>query len=197
MVVIALCFQNFALFDFLTVGTYGVSYTTVSFAGAYAALTDTFVLHMAGVFSSYTYASLFIAMTDSPLLRCIFRQDTDLLDNFYIHAFLFEYVDVDADNEDIIYYDISCAGFRMSFIIYMVDTTTNSDTSTNLEFVRFIWQNYEQFNFGKYSLTFVRRDYPSLPELLCLNTTEHSLTDGETAYIAARVSENFRINYVI
>jgi hypothetical protein len=95
---------------------------------------------MAGIFSSYTYASLFIAITDSPLLRRIFGQDPNPSDNFYIHGFLFKYVDVDADDEDI-FYDISCDDFRMSFVVYMVDTTINCDTSSNLDFVRFIWQN--------------------------------------------------------
>jgi hypothetical protein len=85
------------------------------------------------------------------------------LDNFYIHGFLFECVDVDADDEDIFYYDISCDDFRMSFVFYTIDTTTNCDTSSNLDFVRFIWQNYKRFNFVKYSLTFVRRDFPRYP----------------------------------
>jgi hypothetical protein len=122
---------------------------------------------MAGVFSSYTYASLFMAMTNSPMLRRIFWQEPVPLDNFHTHGFLFEYVDVDAENEDN-FYDISCDDFRMSFIFYMVDTTTNCDIPSNLDFVRFICQNYERFNFVKYSLTFVRRDYPSLHEVLCL-----------------------------
>jgi hypothetical protein len=55
-------------------------------------------------------------MTDSPLLRRISRQDPEPLDPFYFNGFLFEYVDVYADNEDIFYYDISCDDFRMSFI---------------------------------------------------------------------------------
>jgi hypothetical protein len=130
-------------------------------------LAGNFVLYMAGLFDSYTDASLFIAMTDSTLLRRIFRQDLDPLDNFYIHGFLFEFSCAD-DDEDIFYYDISCGDFRMSFVFYGIDTTDNCDTPSNLDFVQFIWLNYECFNFAKYSLTFVRRDYPSLPELLCL-----------------------------
>jgi len=129
-------------------------------------LAGNFVLYMAGVFNSFTSASLFIAMTVSPLLRRIFRQDPDPLDNFYIHGFLFEYSDADVD-EVIFYYDVSCGDFRMPFAFYAIDTTDNSDTSSNLDFVQFIWINYERFNFAKYCLTFVRRDYFSLTEL-CL-----------------------------
>ena len=60
------------------------------------------------MFSVYTNASLFIAMTDSTLLRRIFREDP--LDNFYIHGFLFEFAGAD---DDIFYYDISCDDFRI------------------------------------------------------------------------------------
>jgi len=56
----------------------------------------------------------------------------------------------------------------MTFVFYGIDTIDNCDTSSNLEYVRFIRLNYECFNFVKYSMTFVRRDYPSLPKLLCL-----------------------------
>jgi len=101
---------------------------------------------MAGVFSSYNNASLFIAMTVSPLLRRIFRQDPDFLNNFYTHGFLFGFAGAD-DKKDIFYYDISCDNIRMTFVFYGIDTTANCDTSSNLDFVRFIWLNYERFNF--------------------------------------------------
>ena len=34
--------------------------------------------------------------------------------------------------------------------------------------MQFIWLHYERFNFARYCLTLVRRDYPALPELLRL-----------------------------
>jgi len=72
------------------------------------------------------------------------------------------------DDEDIFYYDISRDDFQVTFVFYGIDTSANCDTSSNLDFVRFIWLNYECFNFVKYSMTFVRRDCPSLPELVRL-----------------------------
>ena len=126
-----------------------------------------FVLFMAGVFNSYTSASLFIALTDSPLVRRIFRQEPDPQDRFYIHGYLFKFLDVE-DDEDIYSYEISRNSFKMTFAIYGIDTDNNCDPSSNLDFVQFIWLHYERFNFAKYCLTLVRRDYPSLPELLCL-----------------------------
>jgi len=156
------------LYDFRTVNTYGASYTTASSVTVYAAFSPAILCSTWRVISTHILARrLFIALTDSPLVRRIFRQDPDPLDNFYIHGFLFEFSGAD-DEEDIYYYDISCGDFKMSFAFYGIDTTDNCDPSSNLDFVQFIWQNYERFTFANYSLTFVRRDYPSLLELLCL-----------------------------
>jgi len=123
---------------------------------------------MAGLFDTYNLASLFIAMTYSPFLQHLFQQDPELPFNFYDHGFLFEFLHVDVV-EDIFYYDISYGSeFKMSFAFCGVDTTQNCNPSSNLDFVNFIWQNYERFTFAKYCLTFVRRDYLAPPELVCL-----------------------------
>ena len=130
-------------------------------------LTGPFVLYMAGVFGSFTHASLFIALSDSPLIRCIFRRVPDPPSRFYIHNYLFEFTH-GGDNEDILNYNVSCGDFQMRFTIYGIDTTANCDTYSNLDFVEFIWQNFDRFNFVRYVLTHVRRDYLALPEMLCL-----------------------------
>jgi len=131
-------------------------------------LTDPLVLYMAGVFDLFTHASLFIALSDSPLIRCIFRRVPDPpSDNFYMHNYLFEFSHT-GSNEDILCYNVSCDDFRMKFTIYGIDTTANCDTYSNLDFVTFIWKNFDRFNFVKYALTHVRCDYLSLPELLRL-----------------------------
>jgi len=83
-----------------------------------------FVLFMAGIFNSYSSASLFIALTDSPLVRRIFRQEPDPLDRFYIHGYLFEFSYID-DEEDIYYYEISRGSFKMTFAIYGIDSDNN------------------------------------------------------------------------
>ena len=64
-------------------------------------LTGPFVLYMAGVFDSFTHASLFIALSDSPLIRCIFRRVPDPPSRFYIHNYLFEFTH-GGGNEDIL-----------------------------------------------------------------------------------------------
>jgi hypothetical protein len=71
------------------------------------------------------------------------------------------------DNADIVHYIVSCGNFCMKFCIYGIDTTANCDTNSNLDFISFIRQNLDRFDFVKYAMTLVRREYLSLPEL-CL-----------------------------
>jgi len=109
-------------------------------------LAGNLVLYMAGLFDSYNAASLFIAMTDSPMLRRIFRQDPDPLDNFHLHGFLFEFLRTD-DDEDIFYYDIPCGEFKMSFAFCGIDTADNCNPFSNLDLVHctptvHIWNHF-------------------------------------------------------
>ena len=134
---------------------------------AYAVFLQGLSFFMAGVFNSFTHASLFIALSDSPLIRCIFRRVPDPPSRFCIHNYLFEFTHR-GGNEDILNYNISCGDFQMRFTIYGIETTANCDTYSNLDCVTFIWQNFDHFNFVRYALTHVRRDYLALPEMLCL-----------------------------
>jgi hypothetical protein len=56
----------------------------------------------------------------------------------------------------------------LKFCFIGIDTVSNCDTNSNLDFVHFIWHNLERVDFVKHCMTLVRRDYLSLPELLCL-----------------------------
>jgi len=135
--------------------------------GVCSFLTGSFVLFMAGIFNVYTSASIFVAMSESSIVKHIFRKEAEPPSSFYIHGFHFQYLNDDED-ADVVYYDISCDDFNVTFIFYGTDTTPNCDLSSNLDFVHFIWARYERFHFSKYCLAIVRRDYSALPELLCL-----------------------------
>jgi hypothetical protein len=124
-------------------------------------LTGPFVLFTAGIFDTFTAASLFITLTDSPSIHRIFRRGTDPPSNFYIHNYLFEFTHMGRNNDNL-FYNVSCGIFRMRFCIFGIDTMANCDTYSNLDFISFIWQNLERFDFVKYATTLVHRDYHSL-----------------------------------
>jgi hypothetical protein len=85
---------------------------------------------------------------------------------FYIYNYLFTFNRTGA-NADVVHYVVSHSDFKMKFSIFGIDTTLNCNTDPNLEFISFIWNYLDRFDFMKYSMTLVRRAYLSLPELLC------------------------------
>ena len=103
------------------------------------------------------------------IIYSIIRPPTDTLyfpkssrspSSFYIHNYLFEFTHR-GSNKDILCYNVSCDDFRIKFTIYGIDTSANCDTYSSLDFVSFIWQNYDRFNFVRYALAHVRQDYLS------------------------------------
>jgi hypothetical protein len=114
----------------------------------------------------YVYTPLVIySIIGLPLVHSIFRRSPDPASSFYIHNYLFEFAHT-GSNDDIAWYNVSLDDFRMRFVIYGIDNSGNCNTYSNLDFVTFIWQNFERFDFLKYALTHVRRNYLSLPEFI-------------------------------
>ena len=123
---------------------------------------------MAGIFQTFNTPSLFIAMTNSPFLQLLFRLSPEPLDIFYFKEFLFVFLEAD-DEEDILRY--------LARRIVRIETTGYYDPTSNLDFVHFIWSNYERFTFAKYCLPFIPREEPDLPKLACL-THYRAESDG-------------------
>jgi len=126
-----------------------------------------FVLYLAGIFHTFHTASLFIAMNNSPFLQLLFRLSPKPIDVFYFKEFLFIFMEND-DEEDIFYYNIPRGQFDMTIAIVRIETTGYCNPTSNLDFVHFIWSNYERFTFAKYCLTFIPREQPNLHKLACL-----------------------------
>jgi hypothetical protein len=115
-------------------------------------LTGTLLLYTAGISDSFSGFTFFMALTDSPLIQCIFQKGSDPMPSFYIHNYLFTLRRSGA-NEDIVYYWVSHGDYKMKFCFFGIDTTLNCSTESNLEFVSFIWNNLDRYDFIKYSIT--------------------------------------------
>jgi hypothetical protein len=119
-------------------------------------LSGSFVLYTAGIFDSFSGITLLVALSDAPLIRCIFQRGSDPQPCFYIHNYLFTFSRTGA-NADIVHYMVSHGDFRMKFCIFGIDTTPNCNTDSNLEFILFIWKYLDRFDFIKYSITCASR----------------------------------------
>jgi hypothetical protein len=117
-------------------------------------ISGSFAAYTAGVLTSFKAAVLYIALQEGHELLDIIFQKYPLIENFYLNDFYFQLLDYNPDS-DIFVYRVSADDFNISLIIIGVDTVSPCGPRSNVDFVHFIWQNFERFAFKKYSITLV------------------------------------------
>jgi hypothetical protein len=86
-------------------------------------------------------------------LNIIFQKNP-LIENFYLNDFFFQLLDSKPES-DIFVYRVSTSDFNINLIIIGIDTIASCGSLSNVDFVHFIWENFERFAFKKYSITLV------------------------------------------
>ena len=110
-------------------------------------------------------AALFIALTDTPLVRLIFQRGPDTIQNFSIKAFGFMLMQ-SVPEEDIFVYHVTNGYFCMLIFFLGVDTSCGCDYCSSMDFVHLIWENLERFSIKKYAITLLpSKDAPTPPRL--------------------------------
>jgi hypothetical protein len=104
-------------------------------------------------------------MTNTPFLNLIFQIGSIEISHFNLDDFHFELVDAEP------YLDVN--SYRISkddphYIVFGIDTSSRCGPSCNVDFVRLIWQNFEQFAFKKYSITLLPSEDASDPKIFYL-----------------------------
>ena len=69
---------------------------------------------------------------------------------------------------DVFHYVVSCDDFCMLFVVLGVDTSTHCGPLSNVDFVHFVWDNFDRFNLKKYVMTLLPSETLSKLKLLCL-----------------------------
>jgi hypothetical protein len=85
-------------------------------------LTGSFVYYMAGVFLTYSGASLFLALTDTPLTRLLFQLEGNELQTFWLGGFEFNLLEAEP-KADLFIYNITKGDFRLEVTIFGVDVS--------------------------------------------------------------------------
>jgi hypothetical protein len=133
-------------------------------------LTGTYVLHLAGLVHQHASAAMFVVMTECHAVRLIFQRDLPAPLSFYLGNFLFTAVD-DVDLDSLAYVvSNESRDFSLYIVFHGVDTTANTGSSCNLDFVYFIWQYLERLSFKKHALVLHPSDdlFHTRPRLLSL-----------------------------
>ena len=140
---------------------------TLFIQGVRCHLTGGFVYYLAGILNSYRMVTFFVALKDAEILNLLFQRGPATFTEFYLIDFHFSLIMV--DEAHLVMYRVTCGdGFNMAFACYGVDSRSCSPDS-NLDFVHFIWRNFERFNFHKNAITLIPSDDDTtLPLMLCL-----------------------------
>ena len=115
-----------------------------------------FVNYVAGIYTSYRFSAVFIALTDVGFLRVLFQRHVLEISQFPFADFTFHYVGT--PEQDIMLYNITHGTeFDMCVAFYGIDSDPCGPES-NLDFVYFAWLNFERFAFRKHALVLLPSD---------------------------------------
>jgi hypothetical protein len=115
-----------------------------------------------GVTNSFRGESMYIALRDAPLLNLIFQRGGEQ-DAFSVEELHFILVKEQADLDIFTYRVSSGVHFNELLFFFGVEASRICGPRSNVDFVHFVWENFERFNFRKYSLAVVPSPSASLP----------------------------------
>jgi hypothetical protein len=129
-------------------------------------ISGSYATYLAGVTNSFRGVSLYITIRDTQILNLIFRRGEGR-DTFDVDDFSFSLVDEYVDLNVFAYRVWSGAHFSVLLYCFGVGASRICGSRSSMDFVRFVWDNFESFHFRKYSLVFVPSPSPE-GRLVCL-----------------------------
>ena len=103
----------------------------------YCHLSGSYVRYTTATLHSFRAVTLYIAMTDTPVLNLLFQQGSENIESFTVGVFRFWLVDAHPQ-VDIYSYLVSKDGFYILMIIFGIDRPSNCDPRSNVDFVHFV-----------------------------------------------------------
>jgi hypothetical protein len=119
-------------------------------------LVSTFVAFLARVLESYGSVTVYVALRDHHLLNFIFQRVQFPIPSFTVDAYDLYLTFVD-DMYDIVMYNIRFLDMNITCVFYgIVSLMCGSDSK--IDFIHFVWQIFERFNFRKYAVALIPSD---------------------------------------
>jgi hypothetical protein len=132
-------------------------------------MTGTLVLYSAGILNPFDGATFFIATTNSPIINLVFKNMAfGLVRRFPVGEFRFELLAFNRSKDVFKYFVSDFSGFIMVVRILGIATSKQCGPLSNLDFVHFIWKNYNRFNYRKFAMVLLTKGIPR-PKLVCLH----------------------------
>jgi hypothetical protein len=106
----------------------------------------------AGILHSYASATVFVVLTNAPILDLILRRGPYPSQKFVIQGFKFVFDGAENDLDIYFYRVTRGAKFGMLISFFAVDSSTPCGPPSNLNFMHFIWEFSERLWFPKYAI---------------------------------------------
>ena len=110
-------------------------------------LSGTFVTFLVGVFESFRAATLYIALKDTPS-ESHFSSLPERVKSLHLEGFNFRLLEAQP-HLDVFSYILSRGDFHIVLMVFKIDSTTPCGPHSNIDFVHFLWRNFEHFTFKK------------------------------------------------
>jgi hypothetical protein len=128
------------------------------------------IYYVAGVLDVFKCATLYIYLTDIYITRLRFQRIES--PTFYYFYFTCELLN-SAPDDDLYIYKVTRDDFSMKVFVFGVDVYKNCGPLSNVDFIYFVWQNFERISSKQYAITLIPSDINSLstpPRLLDLTS---------------------------
>jgi hypothetical protein len=115
-------------------------------------LTGTFTIFTAGILHSYASATVFIVLTNAPILDLIFRRGPHSSQEFIIQGFKFVFGGAENDLDIYFYRVIGVQNLVCWSLFFGIDSSIPCGPPSNLNFMHFIWEQSKSLLFVKYAI---------------------------------------------
>jgi len=104
----------------------------------------------------------FVLNDHHPTIRKIFQKSANLIPHFQLGPFHFELFDA---LDDFCTYHVRCGDFKKTINFFDIDAVDLSfcNFRSNVDFVHFVWENYDKFPVQKFAITILPQDDAPVP----------------------------------
>jgi len=117
---------------------------------------------LSGIADFFRAVSIYMVLYDHhPIVRLIFQMGPNVIQHFIIGSFHFEHLQTLQDTST---YWVCLGPFSTVFCLIGIDAASRCDYRSNIDFVYFIWDNFERFSTTKFAISILPSDNVAAPQ---------------------------------
>jgi hypothetical protein len=110
--------------------------------------------YVPGLQHSFNAITLYVIIEDDfPIIRLLLQRFADPVVQFQFGSVEFHLIQI--EHEDICRYRVYIQNCAFTLIVVAIDTVHSTGTFGNVDFVHFVWENFDHFGFRRHSITLI------------------------------------------